>query len=112
MIKNRGHRSGILTLISLAALALLTGLTNPVDNVLYTALFFGLLLVFLLSLGYFLVRLQTGEVSSKNRYRIVAFSLVLLILLMFISAQSLSWVDGIILILIGFGLFFYISRRS
>lgn len=102
----------MMTLASLAALAALTSLTNPVDNIIYTALFFGLALVFLVSLGYFMVRLQTGEVSSKNRYRIAALSLVFLILLMFRSAQSLSWVDGIILILIGFGLVFYISRRS
>lgn len=86
--------------------------TSPVDNVIYTALFFGLALVFLVSLGNFLVRLQTGEVSAKNRYRTVSLSLVLLILLMFRSAQSLSWVDGIILALIGFGLVFYISKRS
>jgi uncharacterized membrane protein len=59
-----------------------------------------------------LVRLQTGEVSSKNRYRIIALSLVFLILLMFRSGQSLSWVDGLILILIGFGLTFYISKRA
>jgi uncharacterized membrane protein len=63
-------------------------------------------------LGSFMVRLQTGDLSPKNRYRIVALSLLLLILIMFRSAQSLSWVDGIILVLIGFGLVFYISRRS
>jgi hypothetical protein len=43
---------------------------------------------------------------------VISLSLVLLILLMFRTAQSLSWVDGIILILIGFGLVFYISKRS
>ena len=111
-LKGRRRLSGTITTISLMALVLLTSLTNPVDNIIYTALFFGLALVFLLSLGHFMVRLQTGEVSSKNRYRVVALSLVFMILLMFRSAQSLSWVDGIILILIGFGLVFYISRRS
>jgi uncharacterized membrane protein len=112
MFMNKRRFAGSLTLGSLAALIILSSLTNPVDNIIYTALFFGLALLFLLSLGHFMVRLQTGEVSSKNRYRIVALSLVLLILLMFRSAQSLNWVDGIILILIGFGLVFYISRRS
>jgi uncharacterized membrane protein len=112
MFMNKRRFAGSLTLGSLVALIILSSLTNPVDNIIYTALFFGLALLFLLSLGHFMVRLQTGEVSSKNRYRIVALSLVLLILLMFRSAQSLSWVDGIILILIGFGLVFYISRRS
>jgi hypothetical protein len=104
--------AGALSLISLVALILLTSLTKPLDNIIYTALFFGLALVFLLSFGHFLVRFQTGEVSSKNRYRIIVLTLIFLILLMFRSAQSLSWVDGIILVLIGFGLVFYISRRS
>ena len=47
MLKNRGRRAGTLTFISLAALLILAMLTNPVDNVIYTALFFGLLLVFI-----------------------------------------------------------------
>jgi hypothetical protein len=112
MFRSKRRLAGTLSLLSLLALIGLMSLTNPVDNIIYSALFFGLALVFLISLGHFIVRLQTGEVSSKNRYRIVAVSLVFLILLMFRSAQSLSWVDGIILILIGFGLVFYISRRS
>jgi amino acid permease len=86
--------------------------TSPINNIIYAAAFFGLALIFLVSLGHLMVRLQTGEVSAKNRYRIVALSLVLLILLMFRSAQSLNWVDGVILVLIGFGLIFYISKRS
>ena len=112
MFKDRHHLSGTLSLISLITLVLLMSLTNPVDNIIYSGLFFGLAMVFMLSLGNFIVRFQTGEVSSKNRYRVVVLSLIFLILLMFRSAQSLSWVDGIILILIGFGLVFYISRRS
>lgn len=112
MIKSSLRITGIWSLASLLALVLLMSLTNPVDNIIYTVLFFGLALVFLLSLGHFIVRLQTGEVSSKNRYRIVALALIILILMMFRSAQSLSWVDGIILVLIGFGLVFYISRRT
>lgn len=110
--RTKRRLAGLLTLGSLAATIILASLTNPVDNIIYTALFFGLALVFLVSLGHFMVRLQTGEVSPKNRYRITALSLIFLILLMFRSAQSLSWVDGIILVLIGFGLVFYISRRS
>lgn len=99
-------------LASFAALVILMMATNPISNVIYTALFFGLLLLFLSSLGFFLVRLQNGEVSPKNRYRAIVLSLIMVILLMFRSAQSLSWVDGVILILIGFGLVFYISKRS
>jgi inner membrane protein involved in colicin E2 resistance len=111
-VLKRKHHAGLTALMSLAGLIILMTVTNPVDNVIYTALFFGLALVFMVSLGYFVIRLQNGEISHKNRYRIVSLSLVLLILLMFRSAQSLSWVDGIILVLIGFGLIFYISKRS
>jgi hypothetical protein len=69
-------------------------------------------LVFLISFGYLMVRLQVGEVSTKNRYRIITISLIILTLLMFRSAESLNWVDGVILVLISFGLVFFISRRS
>lgn len=112
VVKTRKQYSGLTALASLAGLAVLTTATSPIDNVIYTAVFFGLALIFLLSSGFFMVRLQTGEISPKNRYRIITLSLILLILLMFRSAQSLSWVDGIILILIGFGLVFYISKRA
>lgn len=111
-MSNNKRTAGSLSLASLLALIVLMSFTNPLENVIYSVLFFGLALVFLLSFGHLIVRLQTGEVSSKNRYRIVALSLIILILIMFRSAQSLNWVDGIILILIGFGMVFYISRRS
>lgn len=112
MLKRKLRLSGMVSAASFIAMAVLMMTTSPVDNIIYAAVFFGLALVFLVSLGYFVVRLQTGEVTPKNKYRIVALSLVLLILLMFRSAQSLSWVDGLILVLIGFGVAFYISRRS
>jgi hypothetical protein len=108
-----GHKLNFWSfLLSLAGIIILATTTSPVDNVIYAAFFFGFAFVFMVSLGYLLVRLQMGEVSHKNRYRIISLSLVLLILLMFRSAQSLSWVDGIILALIGFGLAFYISQRA
>jgi hypothetical protein len=112
MEQSKHKLSGLLALASLAGLAILMSSTSPIDNIIYAALFFFLALIFLISLGLFAVRLQTGEISAKNRYRVISVSLVLLILLMFRTAQSLSWVDGIILILIGFGLVFYISKRS
>ena len=112
MLSQRLRNSAIMVLASFAALAILMMATSPLDNIIFTALFFGLALVFLISLGYFFVRLQTGEVTPKNRYRILTISLILIVLVMFRSADSLSWVDGIILILFGFGLVFYISRRS
>ena len=112
MEQSKHKLSGALALTSLVGLAILMTSTNPIDNIIYAALFFLLALILLLNLGFFAVRLQTGQISVKNRYRVISVSLVLLILLMFRTAQSLSWVDGIILKLIGFGLVFYISKRS
>jgi hypothetical protein len=99
------------TVFSFAGLVLLMLSTNPLNKIIYAVVFFVLALIFLISTGHLLVRLQTGEVSSKNRYRIVTISLIVLTLLMFRSAQSLNWVDAVILVLISFGLVFYISRR-
>lgn len=112
MLKRKLKKFGLIFMASFIGLAILMTSTNPIDNIIYSALLFGLLLVFLISFGYFIVTLQNGQVSPKNRYRIATVSLILIILLMFRSAQSLSWVDGIILILIAFGLVFYISKRS
>ncbi|HEX5448161.1 MAG TPA: hypothetical protein VFW90_03105 [Candidatus Saccharimonadales bacterium] len=110
-LSRRIGNSGPLTLISLAAIIILVLSTNPVSHIIYAVLFFGLALLFFISCGYLLVRLQTGAVSAKNKYRVVVISLVILVFLMFVGSQSLSWVDGLILALIGFGLVFYISRR-
>lgn len=97
---------------SLTGLVFLLLLTDPIDKIIYAAVFFLLALIFLISFGYLMVRIQLGEVSSRNRYRIIAVSLIIVTLLMFRSAQSLNWVDAVILVLISFGLVFYISRRG
>ena len=99
-------------LVSFLGLVVLMTTTDPIDKIIYAVVFFILALVFMVSFGFWLIRLQLGEVSPKNRYRVVALSLVVLTLLMFRSAQSLSWVDAVILFLIAFGLGFYISRRA
>lgn len=101
-----------LMLINLLGLIILMTTTNPVDKIIYSVFFFVLAVIFMISFGFWIVRLQLGEVSAKNRYRVVALSLVILTLMMFRSAQSLSWVDAVILLLIAFGLGFYISRRA
>ena len=99
-------------LASFMALAILMLATDPFNKIIYAVLFFGLALIFMISFGFWLVRLQLGEVSPKNRFRVVTLSLVILTLLMFRSAQSLNWVDAFILLLIAFGLGFYISKRA
>jgi amino acid permease len=86
--------------------------TSPIDKAIYAVAFFALALIFMISFGHLIVGLQTGRVSLKNRYRIVTVSLLILILLMFRSTQSLDWQDAVILLLISFGLVFYVSRRS
>jgi hypothetical protein len=101
-----------LSAISFAGLVLLMLTTNPIDKIIYAVVFFVVALVFLISFGHLMVWLQVGEVSSKNRYRIITISLIILTLLMFRSAESLNWVDAVILVLISFGLVFFISRRS
>lgn len=100
-----------LSVISFLGIVMLVSTTNPIDKIIYAVMFFGLCLIFFISFGLLMVGLQLGEVSSKNRYRIIAISLVILIFLMFRSANSLNWVDALILALISFGLVFYISRR-
>ena len=111
MLIRRHKLSFWLWVASFIGLAVLMVSTNPIDKIIYAAVFFVLGLIFLISFGYWMVGVQTGEVSSKNRYRIVAISLIILTLLMFRSAQSLNWVGALILVLISFGLVFYISRR-
>jgi hypothetical protein len=107
------HRLAVWTaFLSFAAIVILVISTNPLDKAVYAVFFFALALAFMISFGHLFVGIQTGEVSSKNRYRIIAVSLIILTLLMFRSAQSLNWVDAVILFLISFGLAFYISRRS
>ncbi len=94
--------------ICILALALFT---SPVNNVSYAIFFFLALLVFLVSFGWVVSLAQNGQVSRKSRGRIVIFSLFIILFLMFRSAGSLNWVDGLILVLIVAGLIFYGSRR-
>jgi hypothetical protein len=106
------RRSFWLALLSFLALIALMLLTNPVDKIIYAVIFFALALVFMISFGFFFIGIQKGTVGTKDRFRVIALSLVILTLLMFRSAQSLNWVDALILVFICFGLGFYISRRA
>jgi hypothetical protein len=107
------HRGSLwLALASFAALVILMLTTNPVDKIIYAVVFFVLALVCMISFGFFFIGLQKGIVGAKDRFRNIALSLIILTLLMFRSAQSLNWVDALILVFICFGLGFYISRRA
>lgn len=98
--------------LSLISLLLILFTTSPFNKIGYAILFFALLAIFLISSGYFVSIVQFGKVDRPIRYRIVLISLFLVIFLMFRSTQSLTWVDALVLILIIFGLLFYINRRS
>jgi hypothetical protein len=97
---------------SFLCLALIMSLTSPVKNIAWAVAFFASLMVFLLSAGYAAVYLQAGQMQPVYRYRIIILSVFTLIILMFRSAQSLSWLDGLVLVIITVGLLFYTSRRA
>lgn len=98
-------------IISLVSMVLLMLLTSPVKKIGYAVVFFGILSVALISLGYLIVRIWGGQTTAKNRYRIIIVSLFITISLMFRSAQSFNWVDLVIVVLVTFGLLFYGGRR-
>jgi len=97
---------------SFLCLTLLALFTDPLNNVGYALIFFLALYVFAASLGFLVTLIQSGQVSRKSRERIFAVSLFLIALLMFRSVGSLSWVGGVILLLIAGGWLFYVSRRA
>lgn len=112
---NRDSRlfiSSFFSITSLISLILLSLLTNPLVNVSVAIIFYVILLVFLISFGHWLVTLISGRVTKNSRPRIIIVSVILVILLMFRSSGSLSWVDLVVLALLGFGWLFYSSRRN
>lgn len=94
---------------SFLCLLVLMAATTPGQNIIFSAVFFVLLLIFLISLGYLLSFKGSGV--ERRRYRVVIVSLFIVIALMFTSSQSFDWVDGLILILTVVGFIFYVDRR-
>jgi hypothetical protein len=105
-------RPAIFAVASLLGILLCATLTDPLSNIAYIVLFFILLFVFFISVGHLIVFLRSGNLTNRGRYRIFVLSTLALIVLMFLSAQSLSLVDFLILILIAFGVLFYGVRRA
>jgi hypothetical protein len=92
---------------------LLLGLaTSPLKNAGWSLVFFIFLLLFLVNSGQLILYLHNGGMSARARYRLIIISLFIVVVLMFSSLQALNWVDGLVLLLIGFGVVFYSSRRS
>jgi FtsH-binding integral membrane protein len=109
---HRPRLPAIITAGSFLCLLLIVLLTSPVKDIAWAMAFFVSLLVFLLSVGYTVVYLQAGQMRRVYRYRIIIASLFIVIVLMFRSAQSLSWIDGLVLLIITTGLLFYSGRRA
>jgi hypothetical protein len=114
MIKNRERflLPAIFLAGSFLCLVLTLLLTNPLKNLSYTIVLFSALLIFLISLGHIFYYLKAEYINTRSRYRIYIFSFLVVIALMFRSAQSLNFTDLIILLLIGFGLAFYSTKRT
>jgi len=111
MAKKQVTRPAAFLGASVLALFLLMLLTSPVNKIGYAVVFFAIILMTLVSLGYLIVGIWGSKVGAKNRYRILVISLFIVICLMFRSAQSLNWIDALIVLLVTFGLLFYGGRR-
>ncbi|HEU5004950.1 MAG TPA: hypothetical protein VFT49_02580 [Candidatus Saccharimonadales bacterium] len=96
---------------SLMGLLMIAAYTTPSSNIAMVVVFFFLLLVFLMSLGFGLGALRSGRVTPRWRHRTILVSLLVVLLFMFRSSQSLNWVDGVILLLTIGGISFYTDRR-
>lgn len=95
---------------SFLTLVFLAATTEAATNVTDIMLFFGLLLVLLIS-GGILISGVRAPTSAKKRQQIVTFSLLVLVAIMLRSAQSLGIVDGLILLLTTAGIIFYFGRK-
>jgi hypothetical protein len=101
-----------LTAGSFLILALLASFTSPLNNAGWSLAFFLFLFIFLVNLSRLILHLQSGVLGPKADHRLVIICLFIVVVLMFSSLHALNWVDGLVLILIGFGVVFYSSRRS
>jgi hypothetical protein len=90
---------------------ILAASTSPIEKITYAIPMFILLAIFLVSIGYGVTYLHSNTVSPKSRFRILLVSFLLLIALMLRSSQALNLVDALVLIIIGYGLWFYSGRR-
>lgn len=102
----------VLSAGSFFGLLLITTLTNPLQNISYAVFFFVILLVLLLSLGRLLLGLNPSKISSKARNKLFIVSVLIVMGIMFQSAGSFTWVDLVVMLLLGGGLLFYSGRRE
>ncbi len=100
------------SLISFVALISIMLFTSPAKNITSAIPFFAVLVLFLISIGHGLVYLRRPLIGRRGHNRIAIISVLITLMLMFRSAQTLNWIDALILLLVAFGLLFYSSKRS
>jgi hypothetical protein len=96
---------------SFLCLVAIVSFTSPLMSISYAALFFFILLVFLVSFGSLIVHFRSGQLTKRKKYRIFIVSFFILSILMFSSAQSLNPLNLFVLGLIVTGMLFYSGRR-
>lgn len=101
-----------LSVISFIVILLTMLLSSPIDKIGFVILFFAGFFALLVSLGHLLIYLRRGQLGPKTHGRIAIISIFIILLVMFRSAQTLNWVDALILLLVIGGLLFYSSRRT
>ena len=88
-------------------------LTNPLNNILYVVVVFVLVLIFFISLSFFLINLQSGGAQRTVALRNATIVSVAVILLMMLrSANALNLLDLGLMLLFFIGLGFYINKRQ
>ncbi len=97
---------------SFLGIIILVAASNPVDKISYAMIFFLLLFIFLVATGHLIIARVRGQVTARNRYKILIISIFLVVLLMFRSSQSLGWLESLVLLAVMGGLLFYSGRRS
>lgn len=97
---------------SFLCLASIMFFTNPIENISYAVVFFVVLFILLLSLGYLWLSMRRERASATLRSKIVIVSILAVVFVMFRSAGSLNWVDLLVLAMLSLGLLFYSSRRG
>lgn len=88
-------------------------LTNPLTNILYVVIVFLLVLVFFISLSFFLINLQSGGTQRTVALRnATVVSVAVILLMMLRSANALNLLDLSLMLLFFIGLGFYINKRQ
>lgn len=95
---------------SFCLLLALAFLSSPVRSVSLAIVFFTALAVFLISAGHWLLGLR-GQPSNRAKQQVTVVSILIVLVIMFRSANSLSWADFTVLVITTIAFLFYVRRR-